>query len=76
VAPTIEGHPGQLFELGTDPNEQKDVLRARPEVEARLRRHLEAHRTAADAHRRGRVEKVVPLTQDTTERLRTLGYIE
>lgn len=59
-----------LFELGSDPHEQKDVASNHGTIAAELREQLERYRSA-------RVEAggAVTLTPEQEERLRSLGYV-
>jgi arylsulfatase A-like enzyme len=59
-----------LFDLATDPHEQKDVAGAHGAIATELRGQLERHRAA-------RVEAggAVTLTPEQEERLRSLGYV-
>jgi arylsulfatase A-like enzyme len=59
-----------LFDLGSDPHEQKDVAGAHGAIATELREQLERYRAA-------RVETggAVTLTPEQEERLRSLGYV-
>ena len=65
------GRPPQLFHLGDDPEEQRDLAGERPEVVAELRALIEPWVAL------GTVEKgAVPhLDPEAVERLRALGYL-
>jgi arylsulfatase A-like enzyme len=58
-----------LFDLGTDPGEQKDVAAAHPDVVADLRAQLDRFKTAKKA-----TGGSVTLTPELEERLKSLGY--
>jgi arylsulfatase A-like enzyme len=61
----------ELYDLSTDPGELRDVAAERGEVAAELRARLERHVAALPALR-----DAAPLSDETREALRALGYVE
>ena len=64
VIPTVQG----LWDLESDPGEEKNLLKERPELAARLL-------AAGEALRSRNLGSDAPVPQDIRERLRALGYI-
>ncbi|MEE9562663.1 MAG: sulfatase [Thermoanaerobaculia bacterium] len=71
------GTTGELYDLSTDPTEQRDISLENPEVFRRLRSRLEEVerdlRLRALDHEQPESEH---LTEDEKERLRALGYLQ
>ena len=65
-----QDRPSMLFDLGADPGELSNVIHEQPAVERRLRTHLDR----LDAM----VDEVMfpPLDPETSDRLRSLGYVD
>jgi arylsulfatase A-like enzyme len=61
----------QLFDLGGDPRETRDLLAQQPEQAQRLRKLLAEHEAALPASR----ARALPLDAETRERLEALGYL-
>jgi arylsulfatase A-like enzyme len=64
----------ELYDLGSDPGEMRDVKAKSPEALERLRKKLGQWRTATDAPAPAALG--APLTEPQKERLRALGYVE
>ena len=70
----IEGAGGAtLYDLGSDPDELRDVAAAHPEIRAQLARDLAAHRAAGF---RGHEAITVELDAEQRATLESLGYLE
>jgi len=74
-----EGNPRgvrelELFEVGVDPAELRNVHDARPEMITELRRHADAQATYAESESTGAAEAEIDESQ--LEALRALGYVD
>jgi arylsulfatase A-like enzyme len=67
----------QLFDLRTDPSEQKNLIESAPDVKARLQNLLDEHNTACLAHPLAKHPPTrTALDPDMLEKLRALGYTD
>jgi arylsulfatase A-like enzyme len=69
-----EGGDEELFDLSSDPSEERDVLATRPDAAARLRPLGDAWRSGLG--RKAGVEVGEPAEEEIADHLKTLGYIE
>jgi arylsulfatase A-like enzyme len=66
----------ELYEVRSDPDDQRDVAAAHPQVVARLSAQLAAWRAKALAARRPLETSAADLKPEELERLRSLGYVQ
>jgi len=65
---------GELYDLGSDPDEKTNMCSARPDVAARLKSELNTWQRARPLFD-GRKEAGAALSESELERLRSLGYL-
>ncbi len=68
--------PHRLFDLVTDPGEQRDLLYERPEIATRLRALAGEIGVDAPARTSARAPRLEPGPEAVRERLREIGYVE
>jgi hypothetical protein len=65
-----------LVDLDEDPEQRKNLVHARPEIFARLHRHLGTLLTASDSWGQREEGADIELSEETVEQLRALGYLD
>jgi arylsulfatase A-like enzyme len=65
------GHAHELYDLATDPEERRNVIAEHPDVAAKLLAKIEARIAAMPT-----ADDAAPLSDETRDALRALGYVE
>ena len=63
--------PPELYDLTSDPHERRNVIAEKPEIAVQLRARIEERVAALP-----RMHDAAPLSEETREALRALGYVE